>query len=153
MKIQEIMTRDVITVKPDMDVRQLARRDRGGREIEPRALDRELGGYRHADPPVHLRHHRVEAIFGLDELAQAAARAREPLEECAVDRLIDAEREHADVLEARGRAAHELILVANLTIGDEHDHSAPWLCGSNSFATPPFGTRTGVRYSPQSGAR
>ena len=78
-----------------VDVGQLApARSSSRSSVEPARRSAQLGRDRRADPAVDLRHHRVEPILRLDELAQPAARAREPAQERRVDRLIDAEREH-----------------------------------------------------------
>ena len=109
--------------RTSVDIRQLPRRDARVLDREPEAAHREVGHDRRADPAMDLRHHHIEPVLGLDQLAQSPARSGEPLEERGVDRLIDAEREHAHVPQIRPELAQDLILVADLTVGDEHDHA------------------------------
>ena len=68
-----------------------------------------------------LRHHRIEPVLALDELAQPTAGGGEPAQERRVDRLVDPEREHPRVTQPRRELVEQPIFVAHLTVGDEHD--------------------------------
>jgi hypothetical protein len=65
---------------------------------------------------MHLAHHLIEAVLGLDELVQAGARGGELAQEAGVDGLVDTEREHAGLAQRRRDLAQDLILVADPTI-------------------------------------
>jgi hypothetical protein len=71
---------------------------------------------------VDLAHHLVEPVLRLDQLAGAAAQAGQPAQERGVDRLVDAEREHPQPRQLAAERREDLILVADLAVGDQHDH-------------------------------
>jgi hypothetical protein len=76
-----------------------------------------------ADAAMNLGHHVVDAIFRFDELAQATARTRESLQEARVHGLVDTEGEDPHVAQARRDFTQDVILVADLTVRDEHDNA------------------------------
>ena len=101
--------------KPPRD--DLARLDR-----QPFRLQVQAGQDRRPDPTMDLRHHLVQPVFRLDQLARTAASLRQTPQESFVHGAVDADREYADATKARPQLLEDLVLVADLTIGDEHEN-------------------------------
>ena len=68
-------------------------------------------------------HRLVEPVLGLDQLAAATAEGGEAAEEAGVHRLVDADGVDADAVKPRGERGDQAVLVADLAVGDEHQHA------------------------------
>ena len=81
----------------------------------------QVGDHRRTDPAVDPLHRFVEPVFALDQLAPAGAQHGEPAEEARVDRAVDADRVDADVADQRRELGQDLVFVADLAVGDQHE--------------------------------
>ena len=98
----------------------------------PCAVRREPGDDGCADAPVDLVHRRVQPVLALDQLAPAAAGGGQAAEEAGVDGLVDADRVHPDPGQGRRGAGEDLVLVADLAVGDQHHDPVPGRVGEQA---------------------
>ena len=71
------------------------------------------------------RHHLVEPVLRLHQLARAAAPLGQAAQEPLIDGAVDPDGEDADPLEPRPQRLEDLVLVADLAIRDEHQDAIP----------------------------
>ena len=72
-----------------------------------------------------LAHRLVQPVLRLNQFAPAAGQGRQPAQECLVDRRVDTDRVDADAADTRCQRVQNLVLVADLPVGDQHDHPVP----------------------------
>ena len=97
---------------------------RGGRPVDglqPVGAHLQVVDQRRPDPAVDGVHRLVEPIFALDQFATPATHSGQPAQESRVDGLVDADGVDPDVVDVAGQFAQDLVLVADLTVGDQDD--------------------------------
>ena len=65
----------------------------------------------------------IEPVLGFHQLATAAPGAGEPAKEPGVDRLVNAHDMHPDPGQQRADPCQDLVLVADLPVGDQDQHA------------------------------
>src|SRR5262245_511591 len=77
-------------------------------------------------------HDLVESRLRLDDLARPAPQVRQPAQEGGVDGLVDAEREDAQAARLLAYALEDLVLVADLAVGEEDEDAVAFGVGAGA---------------------
>ena len=79
-------------------------------------------------------HDLVKPVLGFDQLAPASTQLGQAPQERLVDRPVDSQGEHADAAQLGREVLEDLVLVAHLTVGDQHeDRIAPGCSRAGRF--------------------
>ena len=108
------------------EVGQPPRHDLARLDRDTFAFEKQAGQERRTDPAMHGLHDLVEPLFRFDQLACAAASLGQPAQKRFIDGLIDAQRENANALEISSQRREDLVLVADLAVGDQNQNAVPF---------------------------
>ncbi len=103
-------------------------------EGDPVGGDGHVGDDGGADAALDVLHGLVEAVLALHQLAAARSPGGEPAEEARVDGGVDADAVDPGAADQRGDVAQDLVLVADLAVGDQHDHAVAVVVGAREQA-------------------